>query len=263
MIFSNMRQPKATGLYTPVQDGIERSVRAVRYSELPPPESLAKLVHCFWELRTHSPLTEDFLYHALPDACVNLLLNQVHTAVAGVTALYTRATVLNLGQSFHYVGVQFYPGVWQGNRAELADSYVGTAYQGGLPLVAASERMRGLPFVDQAAVLTDLVTWCVTQGVVAPNAITARILAQLDRVGSVADMAALVGLSARQLQRVLRQSTGFSPHDLLKVLRVQQSFRRHYLELYADQSHYIHAFRQATGYTPTRYRSRFSEPDDV
>ena len=46
-------------------------------------------------------------------------------------------------------------------------------------------------------------------------------------------------------------------HDLLKVLRVQQSFRKHYLELYADQAHFIHAFRQAVGYTPVQYRKRF------
>jgi AraC-like DNA-binding protein len=70
-------------------------------------------------------------------------------------------------------------------------------------------------------------------------------------------MAALVALSPRQLQRTLKQITGFAPHDLLKVLRVQQSFRRHYLDLYADQAHFIHAFRDATGYTPTQYRKRF------
>ena len=45
--------------------------------------------------------------------------------------------------------------------------------------------------------------------------------------------------------------------DLLKVLRLQQSFRTHHLDLFADQSQYIHAFRAATGYTPTRYRARF------
>lgn len=234
MIFPNMRQPKTAGGYRPVQDGIVRSAQAVRYSELPPPAPLTEFVHCYWELRTLTVLPDDFLYHALPDACVNL-----------------------------YVGVQLYPGVWQGNRAELADSYVGTPYRGSLPLVEASERMRGQMFADQAAVLTGLVTWCATHGLVRPNPVTSRILAELDGIGSVSDMAALVGLSARQLQRVVRQSTGFRPHDLLKVLRVQQSFRRHYLDLYADQSHYIHAFREATGFTPARYRSRFSAPDDV
>lgn len=89
------------------------------------------------------------------------------------------------------------------------------------------------------------------------EAITSQILSNLDRIRSVADMAALVSLSTRQLQRALRKITGFAPHDLLKVLRVQQSFRAHYLDLYADQAHFTRAFREATGYTPQQYRKRF------
>jgi AraC-like DNA-binding protein len=70
-------------------------------------------------------------------------------------------------------------------------------------------------------------------------------------------MAEVAGLSPRQLQRTLKQSTGLAPHDLLKILRIQQSFRQHYLDLYADQSHYIHSFRKITGYTPARYKDKF------
>ena len=243
--------------YTPVQDGIPKSATAVRYAELAPPEPLADLVHCFWELRTLGALPEDFVYHALPDACVNLLFNQLEPRIAGITAIRTTSVDLNLGRVFHYVGVQFYPGVWQGARDEIVDSYVGTPYTGALPLSETNERMLGLGFADQTSHLAALVIWCVQAGHVIANPITARLLRQLDRIRSVADMAALAGLSARQLQRTLKASTGFSPHDLLKVLRVQQSFRRHHLDLYADQSHFINAFRQATGHTPVRYRDRY------
>lgn len=244
-------------MYTPVQDGIAKSAQAVSYAEAAPPEHLSKLVHCFWALRTRVALQEDFHYHALPDACVNLLLNQVDTDIAGITALHTTSAVLNLGRSFHYVGVQLFPGVWQGNREHVVDSYVGTPYRGSLPLVQTSELIAGLAFEEQRPALAELVQWCVDHGHVAPNEITARLLGRLDDIGSVADMAEIAGMSARQLQRTLKRSTGFAPHDLLKVMRVQQSFRRHYLDLYADQSHFIHAFRHATGYTPVRYRDRF------
>ena len=70
-------------------------------------------------------------------------------------------------------------------------------------------------------------------------------------------MAMIAELSPRQLQRTLKRMTGFSPHDLLKVVRVQRSFRRHYLDLYADQSHYIHSFRKVTGYTPAKYAAKY------
>lgn len=215
------------------------------------------MVHCFWELRTLAPLPEDFQYHALPDACVNLLFNLVNTEIAGITALHTEATTLNLGTSFHYVGVQLYPGVWQGDRDEITDQYVGTPYRGALPLVEIGRRLVGLELADMALVLSEHMKWLMANGHARANAVTARILSNLDAVRSVADMASLLEVSPRQLQRTLKQCTGFAPHDLLKVLRVQQSFRKHYLDLYADQAHYTHAFRQAIGYTPMRYRKRF------
>jgi len=244
-------------MYTPTSDGMARGGGGVHYAEAPPPTTLAKVVHCFWELRTLSPLADDFLYHALPDACVNLLLNQQDPLIAGVTALRTRAEVLNLGRTFHYVGVQLYPGVWRGDPAEIRDQYVGTPYVGALPLVRTSQRIVGLPFAAQRPQLVELVEWCVTRQLVLPHAVIARILSRLHQVRSVAAVAALVGVSPRQLQRTVRAATGLSPHDLLKVLRLQQSFRTHHLDLFADQSQYIHAFRAATGYTPARYRARF------
>jgi AraC-like DNA-binding protein len=244
-------------MYNPVQDGIATSVRLVHYAEVAPPKQLAQLVHCFWELRTLAVLSEDFRYHALPDACVNLLLNQTDTDIAGITALQTASTVLNLGTSFHYVGVQLLPGVWQGDRGEIVASYVGTPYRGKLPLVQTSERIVGLAFEEKVPLLVELVHWCIAQGHIVPNTVTARILAHLDGIRSVADMAQLVGMSPRHLQRTLKRATGFTPHNLLKVLRVQQSFRKHHLDLYADQAHFIHEFRRATGYTPGKYRKQF------
>jgi AraC-like DNA-binding protein len=243
--------------YSPVVDGFSVSGTSVRYSQLAPADNLSDVVHCIWELRTLTQLPEDFHLHALPDACVNLLFNLVDREIAGVTALRTVATTLNLGTSFHYVGVQFYPGVWQGDPSEILDRYVGTPYRGDLPLTQTNRRLVGLEFEDMVPVLSELVRWCIEHGHARACAVTAQILSSLDAIRSVADMATLVGLSTRQLQRTLKEQTGFAPHDLLKVLRLQQSFRTHYLNLYADQAHYTHAFRRATGYTPKRYRNRF------
>lgn len=251
--------------YSPVVDGFSQRGAAVRYAEQPPPNDLVDVVHVFWELRTLAPLPADFLYHAVPDACVNLLFNQIDTEVAGVTALHTQATTLNLGPAFHYVGVQLFPGAWQGGRDEIQDRYVGTAYAGALPLVRFNRQLAGLDFVAMGPVLADLVRWCMAQGKVRGHPLTAAILSRLDAIRTVSDMAVLAGVSTRQLQRTLRQITGFAPHDLLKVLRLQQSFRRHHLDLYADQSHFTHAFRQAVGYTPGQYRKAFGVrfPQDV
>jgi AraC-like DNA-binding protein len=244
-------------MYDPIKDGIDRTAGAVRYSVERPAAALSGVVHCYWELKTERVLADDFSLHAMPDACVNILFNQLDTEIAGVTALRTTYEVLNLGKSFHYVGIQLLPGVWQGDPQEIAHQFVGTAYAGDLPLVTTSREMALRDFSGKQECMSELVQWFIDAGLVVSNPVTEKILARLDDIRSVADMASVACLSPRQLQRTLKQATGFSPHDLLKVLRIQQSFKRHYLDLYADQSHYIHSFRKVTGYTPAKYTDKF------
>jgi len=56
---------------------------------------------------------------------------------------------LNLGTSLHYVGIQFYPGVWQGRNEEILDRYVGTPYSGALPLIDVSRTIAPLGFAEE------------------------------------------------------------------------------------------------------------------
>jgi AraC-like DNA-binding protein len=244
-------------MYSPIQDGIEKTVQAVRYTEAKPPSNLSGLVHCFWELKTDTALPEDFQLHALPDACVNILFNQVDTNIAGITALHTTHEVLNLGKTFHYVGIQLLPGVWQGNRDELVGSFVGTPYLGKLPLIETNSELAKLDFSAKQSVLSKLVEQLINEKLMVANVVTEKILTHIGDIHTVTDMAAVTGMSPRQLQRTLKRTTGFSPHNLLKVLRLQQSFRQSYLDAYADQSHFIHSFRKITGYTPAKYSSKF------
>ncbi len=244
-------------MYDPVKDGVAKTVESVVYTEVPPPAPLADLVHCFWELRSEPELREDFTLHAMPDACVNLLFDQLDTRIAGVTQLHTTHTTLDLGRSFHYAGIQFFPGVWRGDPEATVDHYVGEPYDGDLPLVAVGEAAAEFDLEGKAAVFADFVQALVEDGLVAPNPVTAAILTRLDEITSVAEMAEVAALSPRQLQRALKSTTGFSPHDLLKVLRVQHSFRQDYLLAFADQSHFTHSFRKLTGYTPGRFKKTF------
>lgn len=244
-------------MYTPVKDGIEKTIQSVRYNEASPPDDLSSVVHCFWELKTGTVLPDDFHLHVLPDACVNILFNMMDPKIAAITALQTTYEVLNLGKTFHYVGVQLLPGVWQGNRDEIFDGFVDAPYAGSLPLTETSAKLVERDFAAKQLVLADLVRRLIDEKIVAANMVTAKILTNIDDIHTVTDMAVMTGMSARQLQRVLRQTTGFSPHDLLKVVRLQHSFGRGYQAMYTDQSHFIHSFRKITGYTPAEYAKRF------
>lgn len=244
-------------MYNPVKDGIEKTVRSVQYTEAKPPSDLSEFVHCFWELKTDNDLADDFHLHVLPDACVNILFNMRDTKIAAITALQTTYEVLNLGKRFHYIGIQLLPGVWQGNREEIFDGFVDTPYAGSLPLIEISDKLATLGFAAQQAVLAELIRQLIEEKVVVANAITAQILTNIENIHTVADMAVFTGMSPRQLQRTIKQTTGFSPHDLLKVLRLQNSFGRDYQVAYTDQSHFIHSFRKITGYTPAVYAKKF------
>lgn len=243
-------------MYDPVKDGVEKSVQAVSYNEVEPPTHLGDLVHCYWELKTDTDLVDDFTLHALPDACTNILFDRLDTRIAGVTALQTTYTTLNLGTRFHFAGIQFYPGVWSDPGATV-DHYVGEPYEGALPLVETNRQLADADLAANAPVFTQLVERLSADGLAVANPLTARILTNLDDIHTVADMASVAGLSTRQLQRTLKETTGFSPHNLLKVLRLQRSFRHDYQLAFADQSHFTHAFRNATGYTPGRFFKKF------
>jgi AraC-like DNA-binding protein len=244
-------------MYKPVNDGITKTNENVIYTEAKPPSDLEELVVNFWELKTKKTLTEDFTLHVIPDGCVNILFNQQDINIAAITARQTKHVALNLGKSFNYVGIQLMPGVWRGDPKTIANGLVDAPYNGELPLIKTNQKLLGLDFDSQQLLLSNLIQKFKSQQLVVTNNTTSRILAKLDTIHSVKDMANLADLSPRQLQRVLKNATGFTPHNFLKVLKLQQSFSKHYLNSYFDQAHFIHSFKDCTGYTPGEYFKKF------
>lgn len=244
-------------IYSPVKDGIEKDVESVVYIESKPPSFLNEFVHCFWELKTQKPLLDDFCYHVLPDACVNLLFNQFDTEIAAITALQTNYKKLNLGKEFHYVGVQLLPGVWKGKPEEIKSDLVDTPYLGSLSLVKVNKELQTLSFSLKQSVLARFIAELIEHEIIVTNEITSQILQNINNIQTVSDMAHTSGLSPRQLQRRIKDTVGLSPHDFLKILRIQQTFKEDYLTYYSDQSHYIHSFRKITGHTPKSYSKKF------
>lgn len=244
-------------MYDPKGNGKDRAVDAVRFVEAEPPAHLRGIVHRFLDLKTKAPLSDDYRFHALPDACTYVIFDQSDPAIAGVTRLKASSEELNLGKAFHFINIRFLPGVWQRDREQVSYGVVEEAYSGGLPLRAVNKELIGQDFADQQIILSRFVESLVEGKLVIANPVTEKIFRKLDDIRSVADMAAAADLSPRQLQRTLKRTTGFAPHDFLKVLRLQQSLGGEPPLSYADQSHFIHSFRKATGYTPARYARKF------
>lgn len=244
-------------MYDPKGNGKEKAVQSVKFVEAEPPNHQRGIVHRFLELKTNGKLPEDYRFHALPDACAYIVFDQLDTKIAGVSRLRAESEEFNLGKTFHYVNIRFLPGVWQGGPEQIDYGMVDKPYVGSLPLIDINHDLCNRDFVDQQLVLSELVDMLVDRKVVAVNPVTEKIFQNLDEIHAVSDMAAVSELSTRQLQRTLKRTTGFAPHDFLKVLRLQQALNGSDTWSYADQSHFIHSFRKATGYTPGRYSRKF------
>ncbi len=244
-------------MYDPKGNGKDKAVNAVEFVEVEPPSHLRGIVHRFLELKTDGALPDDYRFHALPDACTYIVFDQLDRTIAGVSKLRAASEEFNLGKTFHFVNIRFLPGVWQGQHEPIAYGMLDTPYQGTLPLLDVNHDLSKQSFADSQSVLSDLVEQLIAQNLVAVNPITEKIFQHLDDIQSVADMADVSNLSARQLQRTLKRTTGFAPHDFLKVLRLQQALNGNDTWSYADQSHFIHSFRNATGYTPGKYARKF------
>ena len=244
-------------MYDPKGNGKDRAVEAVSFVEAVPPSHLRGIVHRFLELKTIGKLPEDYRFHALPDACAYVVFDQLDRTVTGVSKLRAESEEFNLGKVFHFVNIRFLPGVWQDSLEPVFYGLLDQSYEGDLPLIDTNNDLSNRGFADQHPILTKLVESLIESEHVAPNPVTEKIFQNLDWIVSVADMAEVSEMSARQLQRTLKRTTGFSPHDFLKVLRLQQALNGNDTWSYADQSHFIHSFRKATGYTPGRYSKKF------
>lgn len=252
-----LKSAKRPIMYDPKGNGKDKAVDAVQFVEAEPPAHLRGIVHRFLELKTDGDLADEYRFHALPDACAYVVFDQVNRGVTGISKLRAESEEFNLGKSFHFVNIRFLPGVWQESRTTLSHGMINQPYAGDLPLIAINERLAHVDFDRQQAILSTFVEDLIDRGLVAPNPVTDLIFQHLDNIASVADMAEVSNLSARQLQRILKRTTGFAPHDFLKILRLQQALNGNDTWSYADQSHFIHSFRRATGYTPGRYARKF------
>lgn len=240
-------------MYAPRQIGTPNHARGrVVYHESAPPAQLADTVYCTWELYTVMPLTAPFDYLVLPDACADIIfdLSAASTEPVFIMVSDTNAVQVDLGTSFHYVGVRFLPGVLP-NTPHIEQ------------LLADATTVRRQLTADQSdsTAIHDTLVRCAVRmrnaGLAQPNHLMHQVLAHAANVHKVADIESLTGYNRRQLQRIFMKQTGFTPRDFLKILRFQNTLASEPQHYYADQSHYIKEFKRITGMTPRIFRATY------
>ena len=59
-------------LYNPIQPTIKQSDENVTYQEIVPNQPLQEFIYCYWQLKTHKPLSEQFNYRVVADGCIDI-----------------------------------------------------------------------------------------------------------------------------------------------------------------------------------------------
>ena len=197
----------------------------------------------------------------LPDGCIDVMWNGSQLIVAGPDTTAHRSTAPS---GIPFTALRFESGVaptvlgvaadgLRDERPDLAD-VIGAS---------AAERLAEslLAAHDPAA---ELERWAGRRLAHAGGSDLAmrRVAALIDAGGSVAEVAAQVGFSERQLNRRSLAAFGYGPKVLGRVLRLQRAVRsaRRGTPLaqvahaagYSDQAHFAHETRALTGQTPSQ-----------
>jgi AraC-like DNA-binding protein len=239
------------------------------YREFSVPEPLAPFVECFWR-RDQRAARADDRGVVLPDGRVDLVW------VAGgeplIAGPQTRFVPRPAAAPFAAVGARFHPSVGPvllGVPAhELVDQHVPLAAIDTQRAAALSRRLPALADPDEAgpAVAAALAGWAAAAE--PPDPILRAAVRLLDAAGArVGQVAGHVGFSERELHRRFRDSVGYGPKTLQRVLRFQRllaALERNQESLarlaasagYSDQAHMAREARQLAGVTPAQLGRR-------
>lgn len=226
------------------------------YREYRPPTGLESVVACLWEHEA----TEERRQRVVPDGCVDLIwFAERELTIAGADT-GPREVALPAGTGT--CGIRLRPGTAGAllgfPASELRDHQVGAELVWGERVAGLEEAMAEAT----PAKRLELLIGAVAKRGGAPDAVVLAAVSRLAAPGArVADVAAEVGYSERQLHRRVLAAVGYGPKMLVRVARLRRlvalgdeslASRAHEAG-YASQAHMSDEVRSLTGLTPVRF----------
>jgi AraC-like DNA-binding protein len=236
------------------------------------PGGLEGTVRTFWSVGAGV----DGPRRALPDGCTDLIfhLHEIH-GVPTVAVLGPMSRPFEIpAERAARLGASLAPGaalpILGVPLCELTDRVVDLRRLWGAEADALLDRLREQPDeAERIAAVSALLERRRRRLEPDGNARLAKRAVACIRDGSVAtveDIAAAVGGSVRQLERVFREQVGLTPKQLLRIARLHRLLRRSArgealpwaqlaLELgFTDQAHLVHEFRALAGEAPVAFQ---------
>lgn len=249
--------------------GILYPARLPSFHRLPAPEAVTNLVHWFWIPEWDIEPGHASRQHLIAFPTSNLVVQKDVVELAGPT---TRRSYRDLTGQGWAVGALLRPALvprFTDDPGSLRDAQV------QLPLAdlqaLVSDAMSGTnPEVRRQKAVDAFTAWILTQS---PEVSEDGHLANemMDVIGSsdvkrIEDVAALLFVSPRTLQRVAKRYIGLSPSALIRRRRLQEAADRARTDPaadlaaiaaelgYADHAHLTNDFQKLLGFTPSNYR---------
>jgi AraC-like DNA-binding protein len=245
-----------------------------RYREFLPPPSLSGRLVCTWTQNIDGIEGEYHHHSVLPDGCVDIVwIGRAAPIVAGPA---THRIVVKFPTETSLIGIRFRPG-WAASSLGLP---VNEMLNRDVPLADIcphhAKRLTDGTFEQQSesARLRDITAALAYRLAVAPDPDPAIRFAVPWLVrhpaGRVRDLARLIGISDRQLQRRFVAAVGYGPKTFQRIMRFQRllsqssvtdSARQRLADLacgagYADQAHMCREFRELADATPQSLLTR-------
>ena len=256
----------------------------MHYSEIAPSPHLAEFIKCFWSIEdAGSPTAAP--EPVVPDGCVEIVFNladrfqriqgpdDIETQPATIVAGQMKRSVLIkptgrislFGIRFQHAGA--FP-FFQFSLSELTDRIESIDSTWGAEGREIEERIcEAGTFAERVAIIETIFTARLISNKKFDSSIieAARLIVGRDGAVPIRQVAELVGISERQLEREFKQKIGVSPKLFSRIIRFQQLLKslegdgaegllENALTLgYYDQAHMLHEFREFAGKSPTAF----------
>jgi AraC-like DNA-binding protein len=256
--------------FHPVQPTVKNTDK-VSYEEYLPDLRLQHFIHCYWQLKTNSPLTETFHYRVVADGCIDLFFEIQSPQESFVMGFANAYTTFPLPHSFHYIGIRFLPAAFP-QLFNIAASELTNRFEALSLVVPATSKFIADQF--QSPLTTQEIIHSLDQHFLQILSQTHLnpdhrfynamhiILEQRGMVNIERDLN--TGISPRQLRRLFEFYIGDTAKTFSKIVRFQHLLhtnpstlylRKHKLFFesgYYDQAHFIKEFKTLFGLTPAK-----------
>jgi AraC-like DNA-binding protein len=255
----------------------------MRYQIYPPPPALAHIVRFYWVYEIDGIAGQPYVYRSLASGMAEMVfhykgqfseLDHDGHPVDGCSHLHAqtgKSRRFKTREDFGIFGAYLFP-----DALPQLTGYSAQQLTDQMPDLVAVWGAAGRILEDQIMTAPDDLTRCqllsefLCQRLAYARQPDLRAKAAIhaairgDGLTRVQDLAAAFNLSPRQLERQFAIHAGFSPKLFLRILRFQAAvahFGDRNLPLtdialacgYYDQAHFIHDFKQFSGYTPRAF----------